>query len=95
MLPFSAIGCPVLGDRMCRFQRSDATVFSDRMLPFWVIGWSRNTQFSEEVLPLIKKIGLIEDLDEGCIALKNAHSIEHFVKQCKKLRYHQREEALM
>jgi len=44
---------------------------------------------------LFKKIGLGEDLDEGCISLKNSQDVKEFIKQCAQLRFLKREERMM
>lgn len=51
--------------------------------------------YVEEVIPLLKKIGLFEDLDAGCIKLTKPTAVEEFLKECGKIRVWQREENLI
>lgn len=46
--------------------------------------------YVEDVLPLFEKIGIKNELDDGCILLKE-NTIGHFLNQCNKLRYWERE----
>lgn len=48
--------------------------------------------YVQEVEPLLKALGITDDLDEGCVLLKEKSSIESFIEQCGKLRFWQREE---
>ena len=41
--------------------------------------------------PLLKKAGVLEDRDEGCLALKSAADAEAFVAACRRLRFWARE----
>jgi len=47
--------------------------------------------YSKEVLPLLQKIGIGDDLDKGCILLKEKSTAEEFIKLCAQLRFWQRE----
>jgi catalase len=51
--------------------------------------------YVDETKLLFEKVGLIEDLDEGCIHLKNKAAIDQFIKQCRSIRFWKREEALL
>ena len=44
--------------------------------------------------PLLKKAGVFEDRDEGCLALKSAPDAETFVAACRKLRFWAREPSV-
>lgn len=46
--------------------------------------------YVEDVVPLFEKIGIKNELDDGCILLKE-NTIGHFLNQCNKLRYWDRE----
>ena len=41
--------------------------------------------------PLLQKAGVLEDRDEGCLALGSAGDAEAFVAACRKLRFWSRE----
>ena len=47
--------------------------------------------YAETALPLLKKAGVFEDLDEGCLSLAAGDDAEHFVARCRTLRFWQRE----
>ncbi len=47
--------------------------------------------YVEAVVPLFKKIGIADDLDEGCIALKSAKDVTGFVGALGQLRVWGRE----
>jgi catalase len=50
--------------------------------------------YADAALPLLKKAGVFEDLDEGCSPLGTADDAKNFVKNCRKLRFWQRETAI-
>ena len=45
--------------------------------------------------PLLKRAGIAEDMDEGCIELSSAKSSQHFVEACRQLRIWEREKVVM
>ena len=45
--------------------------------------------------PLFDKIGLIDELDEGCVLIENADVVAEFIKECSNLRFWKREEVLL
>jgi catalase len=47
--------------------------------------------YADAAVPLLKKAGVLEDLDEGCVPLVAAVDAETFVGACRKLRYWPRE----
>ncbi len=47
--------------------------------------------YVKEAEPLLKQIDLAENLDAGCVLLKQKSNIKEFVKQCSQLRFWQRE----
>jgi catalase len=47
--------------------------------------------YVDAALPLLKKAGVFEDLDEGCLALETFDDAKNFVKNCRKLRHWPRE----
>lgn len=47
--------------------------------------------YGKEVAPIFQKIGLEEDLDEGCILLNDNSAIKQFMKHCGQLRFWKRE----
>ena len=47
--------------------------------------------YVDEALPLLKKAGVFEDLDGGCLPLEAADDAKNFVATCRKLRFWQRE----
>jgi catalase len=47
--------------------------------------------YSEAAVPLLRKAGVLEDLDEGCLALDAADDAKTFVGACRKLRFWPRE----
>jgi catalase len=48
-----------------------------------------------EAMPLLKKAGVDEDLDKGCLELSGAKDAKSFVTMCRKLRFWEREESLI
>jgi catalase len=62
---------------------------SDAFAHFKFIG------YSEETVNLFKQIGIIDDLDQGCIKLKTAADIKKFITKCSALRFWKREEVMM
>jgi catalase len=49
--------------------------------------------YVDAVKPLFKKLGLLDELDKGCVNLKTSADAQKFVKQLKKIRFWEREEA--
>jgi catalase len=47
--------------------------------------------YTDAAVPLLKKAGVFEDLDEGCPPLKSADDAKTFVGACRKLRFWPRE----
>jgi catalase len=50
--------------------------------------------FVKSAVPLFKKAGIPDDLDEGFIDLTNAKGAAQFVSSCRKLRLWQREQLV-
>lgn len=50
--------------------------------------------YDKAVEPLFQKMGLTEDLDKGCILLKDKATTKEFIKHCGQLRFWQRENTL-
>jgi catalase len=50
--------------------------------------------YADAALPLLKKAGVFEDLDEGCLPLETADDTKNFVRNCRKLRFWQRETSI-
>ncbi|MDX1902285.1 MAG: catalase [Gammaproteobacteria bacterium] len=48
--------------------------------------------YVKEAIPLFEKIGLLEELDEGCMMISNTSSVNKFINLCGQLRYWKREE---
>jgi catalase len=47
--------------------------------------------YVDQALPLLKKAGVFEDLDGGCLPLEAVDDAKNFVANCRKLRFWQRE----
>jgi catalase len=62
---------------------------SDAFAHFKFIG------YVEQAEMLFKQIGIMGDLDQGCVKLKTTADIKKFVTQCGDLRFWKREEAMM
>jgi catalase len=50
--------------------------------------------YVEAAMPLLTKVGVADDLDDGCIALENGATVAAFVEACRSLRYWAREEMV-
>jgi catalase len=47
--------------------------------------------YVDQVLPLLEKAGVFEDLDEGCLPLESIDDANNFVADSRKIRFWQRE----
>jgi catalase len=47
--------------------------------------------YTEDATPLLRKAGVLEDRDEGCVPLRSADDAKAFVAACRKLRVWSRE----
>lgn len=47
--------------------------------------------YAPDALPLFEAVGLAQQMDAGCIALKNQSAAEDFIQQCRALRFWARE----
>jgi catalase len=50
--------------------------------------------YTEAAMPLFQKAGVADALDEACVRLDGAKSIDDFITACRKLRFWKREEAV-
>ena len=50
--------------------------------------------YTEAAMPLFKKAGIADSLDEACLKLGGAKSIDTFISACRKLRFWKREETV-
>jgi catalase len=50
--------------------------------------------YTKAALPLFQKAGIADDLDSGCVELKDAKSVKAFVSACRSLRMWEREEVV-
>jgi catalase len=50
--------------------------------------------YTEAAMPLFKKVGIADSLDEACLKLGDAKSIDAFISGCRKLRFWKREETV-
>jgi len=50
--------------------------------------------YVEVALPLFRKAGVSDSLDEGCVALAGPESCTEFIAKCRQLRFWAREAAM-
>jgi catalase len=50
--------------------------------------------YTEGAIPLFEKAGIAGSLDEACVGLDGAKSIDAFIEACRKLRFWKREETV-
>jgi catalase len=50
--------------------------------------------YTEAAMPLFEKAAIADALDEACLQLDGAASVDDFVEACRKLRFWKREEAV-
>ena len=50
--------------------------------------------YTEAAMPLFKKAGIADALDEACVKLDGPESVGDFITACRKLRFWKREETV-
>ena len=50
--------------------------------------------YTQAAMPLLEKAGVADALDEACVELEGAKSINDFIIACRKLRFWKREETV-
>ena len=92
-------GPSVLFDAVAILNAADAT---DTLLPNAAVGdFVRDAfghlkfiAYTEAAMPLFKKAGIADALDEACVKLNGPKSVSDFVSACRKLRFWKREESV-
>lgn len=76
------------GRRMLSAEKTAQDFVSD------AFGHLKYMAYVEAAMPLLTKVGVADDLDDGCIALEDDATVAAFVEACRSLRDWAREEMV-